>query len=224
MNDHDHVSMEGTSGPALPSGESSPRRRSKVPLLLTVVLVVAVTVGGSGFAYVNHRAAVAEQHREQVTAARKRAKEAELRREAAARRAALADYKSCRTQVDPFLKALKTVNARLDVGITESTFSNLVGAASVAHDQIDVAAITELVHGQCLTAAASLETALNKYISAAGTWNHCLYEDAYCTTDSIDPQLQRNWSAATRLIDRAQHKLDGADPANGSAGATSNAT
>lgn len=224
MSDHGHVSEEGTSGPARPMGEASPGRRSKAPLLLTVALVVAIIVGGSGFAYAQHRAAVARQHREQVAAAKKRAKEAELRREAAARRAAVADYKSCRSQVDPFLNSLKTVNARLDVGITESTFSNLVGAASVSHDQIDVAAITDLVQGDCLTAAASLETALNKYISAAGTWNHCLYEDDYCTTNSIDPKLQRDWAAATRLIDRAQRKLDGADPAGSSEATSSSAS
>jgi hypothetical protein len=188
--------------------------------------VAALIIGGGGYAYAHHRAELEQQHRDHLAAAHKakekRAFEAErkarLKREAEARRAAVAEYQSCRDQVDPFLKDLKTVNARLSVGITESTFSELVGAASVSHDDLDGAALVDIAQGDCLDAAGSLETALNKYIVAASTWNDCLYEDDYCTTDSIDPQLQRNWAAATRLIERAEHKLDAADPTNHQAG------
>ena len=170
-----------------------------------------------------------QQQRDKLAAAQKAkakrafeaARKARLKREAEARRAAEAEYQSCRDQVDPFLQDLKTVNARLNVGITESTFSELVGAASVSHDELDGEPLVDIVQGDCLDAASCLETALNKYNVAASTWNDCLYEDDYCTTDSIDPQLQRNGAAAVRLIERAERKLDAADPANPQAGTDS---
>jgi hypothetical protein len=206
------------------------KRRSRTTFISVAVgLAMALILGGGGYAYAQHRAEVAQQHREQVAVAKKAeakrafeaARKARLQREAKTRRAAAVEYQSCRDQVDPFLKDLKTVNARLNVGITESTFSELVGSASVSHDDLDAPALVDIVQGNCLAAAGSLETALNKYIVSANTWNDCLYEDDYCTTDSIDPQLQRNWSAATRLIERAERKLDSADPAVTQAGSDS---
>lgn len=66
--------------------------------------------------------------------------------------------------------------------------------------------------GACLDAAAKAEQALNRYVSAYNTWNDCL-NDFECNPDSIDPDLQRQWSAATSKIAAAKAAADsvGAD-------------
>jgi hypothetical protein len=205
-----------------------PRRHRTWPVVLAVVVVVALLVAGvAAVAVSRHNAAVAEAHRVAVSkekAAEKRAfeaaRKARLKREAEAKQAAQADYEACRSEIDPFLKSMKTVNARLNVGITESTFSDLVGAASVAHDSLDFDNIQAHTDGECLDGGAKLEKALNKYISAVNLWNDCLYEDYSCDNDQIDPELQLKWATATTLIEKAEAKLDSADPAQGGAGST----
>ena len=61
----------------------------------------------------------------------------------------MAEYQSCRDQVDPFQEDLKTVDSRLRFGITQSTFSELVGAASISHDDLDGAALVDIAQGDC---------------------------------------------------------------------------
>jgi hypothetical protein len=205
-----------------------PSRRRTWPIVLAVVVVVALLLGGAAAVAVSrHNAGVAEAHRIAVAkkqTAEKRAfetaRKARLKREAEAKEAAEADYEACRTEIDPFLESMKTVNARLNVGITQATFSDLVGAASVAHDSLDLENIRAHTNGECLEGGATLEHALNKYISAVNIWNDCLYEDYSCDLDQIDPQLQLKWTTATTLIEKAEAKLDSADPADGGSGST----
>jgi hypothetical protein len=49
---------------------------------------------------------------------------------------------------------MSTVDARLDVGFSQSEYSDLVGRASVAYSRIDV----EDLKGDCLSAGAKLES------------------------------------------------------------------
>ena len=188
-------------------------------VIISVALTVVLIATGA-FLFQRHRADVAEAHRQQVAHQKELAREkreaaqlAKEQREAAAaeRRAAQAEYDGCVDEVSPFMDDLSTVDARLDVGVQESEFSDLVGQASVSYNRID----TDELQGGCLSAAAMLETALQKYIGTASKWNDCLWDSDYCTTDDIEYQMQRSWSQASTLIDRASKKLEAVDPSNG---------
>jgi hypothetical protein len=50
--------------------------------------------------------------------------------------------------------------ARLDLGLSQQEYSDLLGAGSVAYSQIEVSA---LGRGACLSAGAKLEDAFNSY-------------------------------------------------------------
>jgi hypothetical protein len=107
------------------------------------------------------------------------------------------------------LDALSEVDARLDVGLSQSEFSDLVGDASVAYSRIEA----DELAADCLSPGAKLESALNKYSRAASEWDDCIWDD-WCTMESIDSQLQRKWSDAAEAIDDAEDLLDDLDPAN----------
>ena len=199
-------------------------RRRKV-VVASIILVVIACIAGTGI-YLKHRASVAEAERQQVAQRQEAAKEAKEAKEAKAAEearkaqaaqeaqerldAVQAEYDTCSLEIAPLLEDMKTVDARLDVGLSQSDFSELVGSASVSYGAMDVAEL----NGGCLPAGSLLETGLNKYIASVSKWSDCIYDD-YCNMDDIDPELQRSWSAASSLIDRASAKLKAADPSIG---------
>ena len=114
-----------------------------------------------------------------------------------------ADAKTaCQNAIGDFLDGISGLDSRLDVGLNFSDYSREVSDAKVAHDRIDVTAIS----GNCLTAAVAAESALEHYITAYNTWNNCV-SDAYCSNDSITPSLQSQWAKATRQDERAREAL-----------------
>ena len=133
------------------------------------------------------------------SAAEKQAKAA-----AGAHAAHLAAYRKCKTQVGPFLSALEDLNSRLDVGLSFSDYGTRVGDVRVAHD----AAPFDELGAACLSVVAvPAEAAMNAYVKAYNKWNNC-FNDDYCTTDSISPELQAPWGTATGKIERAQAGLE----------------
>jgi hypothetical protein len=197
----------------------APRRNMAI---IAAVTAVVILLGGSAgtVALLNHRADVAAQNRQEAAdreaaakaaAERQAAKEkaAEKAREAAATAAREKTYDTCVDQLDPLVSAMSTVDARLDVGLSQSEFSDLVGSASIAYSRIDV----KKLKGNCLSAGAKLESGFNAYRRVATAWNDCIY-DTYCDMDSIDPMMQDNWSAASQAIDRAKTLIHTLDPAN----------
>lgn len=177
-------------------------------ILLTVVLVS------------NHRADVEAEERRESASAKAAAQaasdsaasvasvEARESEEAEALAAAQEAHASCLRLVGPLLDALSTVDARLDVGLSQDELSTLVGEASVAYNKITV---DDLGDGNCLSAAAKMESAFNAYATTVRRWNDCIY-DYYCDVDSIDPMLQRNWARANRLLTAAGELIDEMDP------------
>lgn len=133
---------------------------------------------------------------------------AEEQAEADALAAAQDTLRQCRRQIGPFQDALETVDARLDVGLTQAQLSDLVGDASVAYNRIDIDALGT---GNCLSAAAKLEGAFNAYAGSVSTWDDCIF-DYGCDVDGIDPQLQTAWLKSSRLLERADRLLDQMDP------------
>jgi hypothetical protein len=198
-----------------PPGNKASVRRGRGAIVVATVLAVTLIVGGAVATtlVLKHRADVAAAQR---AAAASRAAEAKAdaeriaaeEAEAAELAAAQEDYRACRRQIFPLLDALQVVDARLNVGLSQSELSNLVGDASVAYARIDP---HELGEGDCLSSGARLETALNAYSRTVDTWNDCIFEYS-CDLDDIDPQLQRAWRSASRAVERAEDLLDRLDP------------
>jgi hypothetical protein len=130
--------------------------------------------------------------------------EVQARSRAAADAEAEAARTECMTQIGDFMKRLEDLNSRLGVGLTFQNYSDKLGDVSVAYGRIDV---SQLNPGKCLDAAADAETAMNAYTRANNTWNACI-SDLNCSTDSIDPKLQKQWSLASGKIERARNELD----------------
>ena len=212
-----------------PQPPSAPKRRWG---LIAVTAAVVLALGGVSVtvAVLDHQAGVRAEQRaeaerlaaEKAEAERLAAKQARaerLAREAAELAERQEVYDSCLDQLAPLLDSLDIVDARLNVGISQDDFSDLVGDASVAYNRVD---IDELGQGTCLSAGAKLETALNAYATSSSRWNDCIY-DYGCDVDSIDPFLQAKWSTAGRNIARAENILDRLDPAKSDRGTANQA-
>lgn len=99
----------------------------------------------------------------------------------------------CAKQVGPLVAALESLDSRLSIGMNFSDYSQRVGDAKVAYDQIDVSALD----ATCVSlVGVKAENALNEYITAYNTWNGCV-SDINCTNDSITSTLQSHWANAT---------------------------
>ena len=207
----ERLSSEGS----VPPGDKRGGRRGRGVIVVATVLGVALIVGGAVATtlVLNHRADVAAAQRaaEAAQAAEAKAEAeriADAEAEAAELAAAQEEYRSCRRQIFPLLAALQVVDARLNVGLSQSDLSNLVGNASVEYAKIDA---RDLGEGDCLSSGAKLESALNAYTRSVSSWNDCIFEYS-CDLDDIDPQLQRAWASAGRAIERAEDLLDRLDP------------
>lgn len=109
---------------------------------------------------------------------------------------------TCRSEIGDFLDALEELDSRLDVGLSFQDYSDQVGDVRVAYGRMEI----EELKLDCLTAAADGEAAMNRYIRANNTWNDCV-SDPDCSTDSIDPKLQTQWSAASTKVASAKREL-----------------
>lgn len=186
------------------------------------VISVVVVVAGVILTVVlisNHRADLeAEERRESASAkassesaASVASVEARESEEAAALAAAQEAYDSCMRMVGPFRNALSDIDARLDVGLSLTEMSDFLGDASVAYNKIDIDGLGD---GNCLSAAAKMESAFNAYNTTVTRWDKCIFDSYYCELDDIEPAMQLKWLRASQLLDRADKLLDEMDPAS----------
>jgi cell division protein FtsB len=207
--------------PFPPQGYHSPQPPKRhtarnVLLVLGLLFVVAAIVGA--VVYADHRAdlqAKEEAQRADAAAAEREAErraEAERQRKAAVREAAQKVYTECVAEMTPLMDELGAIDAKLDVGQSVGEFGDAVADASVVYSRIDA----DELSAECVPVGVELESALNKYISVASTWDDCVY-DYDCSTDSIQPQMQRKWAAASRQIEKAETALDNLEPGGGTA-------
>jgi hypothetical protein len=143
--------------------------------------------------------------------ARDRAAQAELlsgevyrRQVAAAEAEAAARYSACENQVGPLINSLEELDSRLGVGLNFSDYSERVGDARVAYDDIDVDELTSA----CIEPGRAGEAALNAYIKAYNLWNNC-FADLDCGVNSIEPRLQQHWVTASIKTEAAAEALEG---------------
>jgi hypothetical protein len=98
--------------------------------------------------------------------------------------------------------ALDELDARLDVGLNFSDYSERVGDVSVAYNRVDFEAVGGY-GSSCLATAILLEEAFNKYIGAKNRWNDCI-TDPDCTNESIERGQQADWEDASEKLDEAR--------------------
>lgn len=114
--------------------------------------------------------------------------------------------RSCDGDVDSFIRSLRVLDSRLNVGLTYPQYRDRLGDISVSYD--DAVSVIEQgdVDGRCLTVAIRGEKAFNLYIKAQNVWNRCI-QNIGCSTDSIEPQLQRIWAKASKRVAQAWRNL-----------------
>lgn len=193
-------------------------------MIVAVVSVIAI-VGGVVLTVVlvsNHNADVAAEERRQSAAAQASsasaasaasvasAEASESEREAAELAAAQDAFRSCKQNVGDLYRSLSNIDARLDVGLSQGELSDMLGKASIAYNRVDIDALGD---GNCLLAAARMETAFNSYNSTVSSWSDCIY-DFYCDVDDIEAGMQTKWSRASRSLEKADRLLEEMDPAS----------
>jgi hypothetical protein len=111
----------------------------------------------------------------------------------------------CQQQIGEFIDALSELDAPLAGGveITLEAYSEKGRAITAAYNRI-----TSNPEGHCLSAAARGESAMYKYIEAHKRWNGCFSRYPDCLIDSIEPHLEKLWSAASTLIARARAAME----------------
>jgi hypothetical protein len=108
---------------------------------------------------------------------------------------------ACAEQLEPVLEALEELDGRLDVGLTKVQYGERMGDIAVEYNRLDIDELS--AEASCLAVAVILEDAYNQYITANNEWSDCI-SDTDCDTESIQPTLQRHWSAASRKIEEAR--------------------
>jgi hypothetical protein len=111
----------------------------------------------------------------------------------------------CAELLQPLLDALEDLDARLNVGLNKSQYSDRVGDVSVAYSRLDASKLSAL-GTDCISTGATLEDAFNEYISANNEWSECL-SDRDCSNDDVRPTLQRHWATATEEIDEVREQF-----------------
>jgi hypothetical protein len=115
-----------------------------------------------------------------------------------------ADAETCDTQLRDLVDSLGDLNSRLAVGLSFQDYSEHLGDVRVAYDKVDFSSLP----ATCLRrVGVPAENALNNYITAYNTWNNCI-DDEYCDVDTIDFDLQTEWTPATTRVERASSRLD----------------
>lgn len=108
-------------------------------------------------------------------------------------------FAGCPRQLNAFVDSLSALRRRLAVGLSYEQYVAQVKALRGSYAEIP---IDNLTLG-CLATGTPSEQALNKHIDAANSWGECL-ADAACTTETIEPVLQRKWRIASRHLSEAR--------------------
>lgn len=110
----------------------------------------------------------------------------------------------CRAALGDLLDSIESLDNALAVGLEYEQYLGSVKRVRASHANVAVERLGIVCLGRV---AAPAERALNLYIDAANRWGDCLASS--CETESIEPQLQREWERASAQIGRAQNGLRG---------------
>jgi hypothetical protein len=120
--------------------------------------------------------------------------------EAAEQAAARKAHRRCDSQMGSLLAALKQIDGRLDVGLTNADLGSRLGDVAVAYNDIPFG---RLDPGCVEVVGVPLENAYNEYTTSKNKWDACI-EDFGCSVEGAKlSELQEHWAAASRKIGRA---------------------
>ncbi|MGD9959333.1 hypothetical protein [Nocardioides sp.] len=131
--------------------------------------------------------------------------EAELEAEKEAARAAAQDaLDECEGQMGGLLEALKQIDGRLDVGLTNADLTSRLGDVAVTYNDIPFKKLS----AECIQmVGVPLENAYNEYSKSVTKWDACI-DDYSCSVEGAKlAELQGHWSKASKQIDQAKRAL-----------------
>jgi len=106
----------------------------------------------------------------------------------------------CRNQVGRFVGALRDIDSRLDVGMTQSDLSDATGDAATLANRIDESALAP----NCASVFDLAKDALDAYAGTVSAWNDCIWDDDCDPDTDVDFSP---WSDASHYLDEAYDAL-----------------
>jgi hypothetical protein len=114
----------------------------------------------------------------------------------------------CQRQLGSFVASMDSLRRRLAVGVTFDQYAAEVRGIRSTYLEIPV----ERVEIDCLSAVATpAERAFNRYVEAANDWGECVSE-AGCSSETVEPVLQRRWRIASHFLAEADDGLEADAP------------
>lgn len=111
----------------------------------------------------------------------------------------------CAAQLGGFVDELDRMRRQLAVGLAYAEYLDEVRRLRKVYRDVPV----DRLGVGCLVAAGTpSEQAFNRYIDALNAWGGCL-ATAGCETESVEPELQRDWERASARLSAAQAGLRG---------------
>jgi hypothetical protein len=114
----------------------------------------------------------------------------------------------CQIQLGSFVASMDSLRRRLAVGVTYDQYVAEVRGIRSTYKKIPI----ERVKIDCLAAVGTpAEKAFNRYIRAADDWGECVSE-AGCSSETVEPVLQRGWRIASHFLSAADEGLSASAP------------
>ncbi|HWN72757.1 MAG TPA: hypothetical protein VNN15_03000 [Solirubrobacterales bacterium] len=114
----------------------------------------------------------------------------------------------CQSQLGSFVASMDSLRRRLAVGLTYDQYVAEVRGIRSTYRKIPI----DRVELNCVdTVGTPGEKAFNRYIEAANDWGDCVSE-AGCSSETVEPVLQRRWRIASHFLSEADEALTAAAP------------
>jgi hypothetical protein len=114
----------------------------------------------------------------------------------------------CQIQLGSFVASMDSLRRRLAVGVTYDQYVAEVRGIRSTYKKIPI----DQVEINCLAAVGTpAEKAFNRYIGAADDWGECVSE-AGCSSETVEPVLQRGWRVASHFLSEADAGLNAGAP------------
>jgi hypothetical protein len=114
----------------------------------------------------------------------------------------------CQGQLGSFVASMDSLRRRLAVGVTFDQYLAEVRGIRSTYRRIPI----QGVQIDCLDAVGTpAEKAFNRYIEAANDWGECVSE-AGCSSETVEPVLQRRWRIASHFLGEADDGLSASAP------------
>jgi hypothetical protein len=114
----------------------------------------------------------------------------------------------CQSQLGGFVASMDSLRRRLAVGVTYDQYVAEVSGIRSTYRKIPI----DHVELDCIDAVGTpAEKAFNRYIEAAKDWGECVSE-AGCSSETVEPVLQRHWRIASHFLSEADEGLDASAP------------